>query len=61
MEPSALSQLVMDMYECWKTGQKYEPSVKVYHNFVKGMIDAASYEIKEEKPIYTNQVKPPPA
>ncbi|KAJ7387338.1 hypothetical protein OS493_004326 [Desmophyllum pertusum] len=29
VEPSVLSQLVMDMYECWKTGQKYEPSVKV--------------------------------
>lgn len=26
---SSLSQLVMDVYECWKTAQKYEPSVKV--------------------------------
>lgn len=28
-EPAALSQLVTDMYECYKTAQKYEPSVKV--------------------------------
>ena len=33
METSSLSQLVVDMYECWKTGQKYEPSVKVRHHF----------------------------
>ena len=30
VESSVLSQLVVDMYECWKTGQKYEPYVKVY-------------------------------
>ncbi|XP_078360870.1 calcineurin-binding protein cabin-1-like isoform X1 [Oculina patagonica] len=29
VEPSVLSQLVTDMYECWKTGQKYDPHVKV--------------------------------
>lgn len=29
VEPTVLSQLVLDMYECWKIGQKYEPFVKV--------------------------------
>jgi len=29
VESPVLSQLVIDMYECWKTGQKYEPYVKV--------------------------------
>lgn len=35
VEPSVLSQLVVDMYECWKTGQKYEPYVKVHRSFKK--------------------------
>ena len=29
VESSVLSQLVMDVHECWKTGQKYEQSVQV--------------------------------
>jgi hypothetical protein len=39
VEPALLSQLVLDTYECWKVGQKYEVTAKVFiMNHLEGSV-----------------------